>query len=398
MKNICATGVPATGKYTTTNNQRLQSETIDWLRFPLVIFVVFIHSFGLPRTANLAEINYSALSGMDIYNIIRVVIREIAAICNSGFFLFSGYLFFSNVDRFNQETYLKKIKTRVKTLLIPYVLWNLIAILSQLAMIWGGGIIKQEGDYGSFTLFFNDILDKGIGNIFWHFSTWNGSNLLGWTMPGIAPFSVPLWFLQTLIILTVVSPAIYLFCKYLKKYGIILLALLYYTRIWFPIPGLEIGPIFFFTLGAFYSIYRKNLILEMRRYKRFWYVMAVITLLPAAYYDYDGVSAFNYFSPLFAVAAVISFINIASGLMEAKKIKVNKTLSQATFFVYVSHTVLILSIVGFAFDKIFGSDSPIILIIRYFSVPIITAYASVVLYCILKRIMPKLLNILSGNR
>jgi hypothetical protein len=48
--------------------QLLQSETIAWLRFPLVICVVFIHSFGLPDTVNMQEINYFALSGMDIYN------------------------------------------------------------------------------------------------------------------------------------------------------------------------------------------------------------------------------------------------------------------------------------------------------------------------------------------
>ena len=28
----------------------LQSQTIDWLRFPLAVAVVFIHSFGYPLT------------------------------------------------------------------------------------------------------------------------------------------------------------------------------------------------------------------------------------------------------------------------------------------------------------------------------------------------------------
>jgi F0F1-type ATP synthase assembly protein I len=85
-------------------------------------------------------------------------------------------------------------------------------------------------------------------------------------------------------------------------------------------------------------------------------------------------------------------------LIEKKKIKVNKTLSKATFFVYAIHSVLVLSIIGVLFDKIFGSNSPIILIVRYFTVPIITAYSCVAIYCIMKKIMPKILKLLSGNR
>jgi peptidoglycan/LPS O-acetylase OafA/YrhL len=90
-------------KQPTANSQHLQllqSETIDWLRFPLVIFVVFIHSFGLPRTVNMQDINYSALSGMDIYNIIRVMCTNVVThICNYCFFIFSGFLFFYRIDK-----------------------------------------------------------------------------------------------------------------------------------------------------------------------------------------------------------------------------------------------------------------------------------------------------------
>jgi hypothetical protein len=116
------------------------------------------------------------------------------------------------------------------------------------------------------------------------------------------------------------------------------------------------------------------------------------------YYDYNGVSTYNYFTPIFIIATVISSINIASYLIEGKIVKINKTLSRVTFFVYAVHTILVLTIVRIVFDKIFRSNSPIILFVRYFSVPIITAYLCVAIYCIMKKIMPKFLNLLSGNR
>ena len=299
----------------------------------------------------------------------------------------------------NKQAYTKKLRTRINTLLIPYILWNIINVIIRPIIIWGGRIIKKDGDWDRFMIFFNELFDKGVWNIFWHYNTWGDrTNILGWPRPSMGPFSVPMWFLQTLIVLTVLSPIAYFICKYLKTYGIIILGLLYYTGIWFSIPGFSISPVFFFTLGAYYGIYKKNLVVEMRRHKIFWYIISIITLIPAVYYNYNGINTYNYFSPIFIFAMAISSINFAASLIENKKVTVNKTLSQATFFVYALHTVLILDIVGLVFDKIFRSNTSIILILRYFVVTIITTYVCVGIYCIMKKIMPKVLRILSGNR
>jgi hypothetical protein len=377
----------------------LQYTTIDGLRFPLIICVIFIHSFGLPETVNLHEINYSAFSGMDAYNIIRIIVRKIASICNDVFFLFSGFLFFFNVNVWNKTIYFKKLKTRISTLLIPYLLWNTINVIVRLMIIVGGRLIKKDGDWDRMTIFFNELTEKGLWNIYWHYNTWgSGTNMIGWSKLSMGPFCVPVWFLQTLILLTVLTPIIFLFCKYLKKYGLIALGLLYYTGIWFSIPGFGISPIFFFTLGAYFGIYKKNLISEWRKHKLFWYVVSILTLLPSVYYDYDGHTTYNYFTPVFLLACVISVINIASFFVEKWKIRPNPTLTKATFFVYGVHTILVLSMVGRIFDIIFESKAPMVLTIRYFIVPIATAYMCVLIYCIMKKIMPGILGLLSGNR
>jgi hypothetical protein len=381
------------------DNRRLQSETIDWMRFPLIIFVVSIHSFGWPEAVNLAEIDYGALSGMDVYNIIRVLVREIVSICNSCFFLFSGYFFFCNTLVFNKKEYMKKIRARFKSLFVPYVLWILIAVICQAGLICAGRIVRQDGDWGRLAAFFNETFEKGVWSLFWDFSKWGGGvNILGWPTGGVGPVNLTLWFLQTLIVLALVSPIIYLICKYLKRYGILLLGLLYYTGIWFSVPGFGIGAVFFFALGAYYGIYKKNMVIELRRYEVFWYLVALLTLLPAGWYDYDGLNTFNYFKPLLILAEVISAVNIASRLVEAKKVKVHKTLAKATFFVYLMHTTFVLTAVRLTFIKAFGNDSPFLLTVEYFATPIITAYACVIIYCLMKKVMPRTLKILSGDR
>ena len=111
-----------------SNNINIQFKTIKWLRFPLIVLVVYIHNYGSPYDYS-PIINWTSISGFDLYEIIRIfiskVISHIAVPC---FFFISGYLFFSNIVFFNKQTYLSKLKKRINTLFIPYLLWNIIAI------------------------------------------------------------------------------------------------------------------------------------------------------------------------------------------------------------------------------------------------------------------------------
>lgn len=102
----------------------IQSQTIDLLRFPLALAVIFIHMN--PVVVNLNEANFQILSKEGLLNLIKItfshVIGGIAVPC---FFLISGLLFFSNYKNWNWEQYLNKLKNRVRTLLIPYLAWNI---------------------------------------------------------------------------------------------------------------------------------------------------------------------------------------------------------------------------------------------------------------------------------
>lgn len=45
-------------------------------------------------------------------------------------FILSGYLFFSNMKELDRNEYIKKIKGRVKSLLIPYLIWSIIGLIA----------------------------------------------------------------------------------------------------------------------------------------------------------------------------------------------------------------------------------------------------------------------------
>lgn len=98
-------------------NETLLSKTIIFLRFPLIIAVVFIHN-----NLNETVINGNELikeSNLLIYNILyHVINNDIARIAVPLFFFISGFLFFYRISVFSKNEYKNKIKKRFKSLLI----------------------------------------------------------------------------------------------------------------------------------------------------------------------------------------------------------------------------------------------------------------------------------------
>ena len=58
-------------------NKNLQSQTINWLRFPLIVLVVFIHNQGMGTPPDKAIIPWGAMQGIDYYNFLRLFITNL---------------------------------------------------------------------------------------------------------------------------------------------------------------------------------------------------------------------------------------------------------------------------------------------------------------------------------
>lgn len=385
---------------------RIQEQTIDRLRFPLAIFVIMHHVLDkvIPVLTdfNLFDIRLAHFTGDDFYHIFRVFFDTVRGICNPGFFLLSGYLFFKNVKVWNKDTYIAKLKKRVFTYLIPYLLWNVIATFTIPIQLIAGRIIKQDGDWNRIAEYFLEIHDKGVWNIFWHFNTWGETNIniLGHSAPRLGPMSIPMWFLQTLICLSIITPLIYLLIRYLKIWGVVLLGVLAYTGIWFLVPGFGIEPIFYFTLGAYFGINKKNMVFELRHLRFIIVPFTIVSFIAKVYFDYSGTVDFNYAKSLFILGATLSMVILCSYIVETKHGKPNKALSNACFFIYASHSpLLIVSGVSVLYEyATFHSKAWYVLTIGYIAVPVITAYLCYAGYLILKKICNPVAKLLAGYR
>ena len=114
------------------NNNISQYEVIRQLRFPMIVLVTFAHSYG-----GVAE-GFSLLtSDWNTYEFLKLLVSQtLVKVAMPVFFIMSGYLFFANVGKWNLATYKKKTLRRVKTLLIPYLIWNLLMAIKLKTFSW----------------------------------------------------------------------------------------------------------------------------------------------------------------------------------------------------------------------------------------------------------------------
>ena len=208
------------------NHEDLLSRTISFLRFPLIVGVVFFHN--KMGTINIQGniINYDSWPWLSY--IINFFSSVISAIGVPLFFIISGFLLFYKVD-FNKEVYLKKIKSRVHTLLVPYIIWNFVGFLILLTKIHP----KFASLFPLLKGYRIDIVE--FLKCFWAIAL--PSSPIG--VEHTTPIDTPLWYVRDLMILVLCSPIIYWIIKRFKGYVIVLL-----------------GVIWYFTLGGvFYHLY-----------------------------------------------------------------------------------------------------------------------------------------------
>ena len=357
---------------------------------------MFIHSFGTPQIDDITALHADPLSAVNLYNWLRICMSHVLThIAVPTFFLISGYLFFRRWQQWDGKLYLTKMKTRFRTLVIPYLCWNALAILLGVALRLGAFLLKGA-PLSNIPLFFEE---NGWLRLFWNCNVWgNKVNWLGMPTPASGPIDLPLWFLRDLIVVTVLTPLFYLLLKHTRHYGVLLLGLAYVSGIWPVIPGLSITAVFFFGLGAYFSIQGKNVVTECRRVRWFSYVLAVLLLLPTIWFDGTNTIVGQRLYPFYIIAGVCAAFNLAADLLERKRTRVVPLLSHSTFFIYAIHTLLVLRVSGFLLSPLAGVDHPIVQTVVYLLKPLLCVCLCIGIFLFLRRFFPRVLGVLTGNR
>jgi len=360
--------------------QELQSKVIDFLRFPLIVGVLFIHNAAGKIVVNGEVLGSRGLLFSYCSQFFSQVLGRIAVPL---FFFMSGFLFFLNINKFNLQSYKNKLQTRAKTLLIPYIFWNLVVFVIYFAL-QSTPFMNREFDW-------HNILSY----------LWNNGGKIKAGYPlevlstGTFPIAHQFWFIRDLMVVVLFSPIVYLICKYTKIYGVITLGIFWYVGCWFHFDGFGIISIFFFTAGAYFGINKHNLLEYFGKIRNLSFVLysiiAIADLLTKEF-------SFNsYIHKAGILIGIIFCFNLVALLFEKGRIKSIPFLSAASFFVFAMHDPLMVTLHKITF-LIVKPESDISLTCLYFLNVIIIIALTLCSYWLLRKFLPKFTTVITGGR
>ena len=380
------------------------SESINMLRFPLAILVVFVHGFG--ADIDITELHASGLTGLAVYDYIRlffsvVIARSAVPI----FFIISGYLLFLKVEEYNKEIYISKLRKRFHSLVIPYFSWLLLLVLWTL-MFKVGGVLLHGNPWTSILEYFQE---NGYLHMLWDSSIWGErTTWLGIETHNSGPVLLPFWYMRDLIMMVILSPLIYWLIKKIKILCIILLLAIYVFDIrvsWMS--GTFTCASLFFSLGAYFAIKKQDFTDVLWKWKKVVFPVAVALMVCQTYTgSADGGDTSRMIHPWLVIFQSFALILFASALCKYPKLySINRKLARTSFFIYALHP-FILGYVISAFNKMAiladkvttVNDSWIVMTFNYMASPLACVLLCVAFYWFLQKYLPCFLGVIVGER
>jgi len=292
------------------------------------------------------------------------------------FFLMSGYLFFATFH-WSQKTYVRKVATRLRSLLIPFLFWNILALLffavaQAIPSIqpYFSGTGKKIMEYGAF-----DYLNALFG-------------LKGY------PIAYHFWFIRDLILLVALAPVLAVIVRFVPIPFFLLLYVCWVTESW-PIymPG-AVG-VLFFSAGALCGIKGQSLF----AFDRFGTAILLL-YIPLLFADVIWYEAwFNvYLHRTGLIVGVLATLYATKLILRSQSLcNALVSLGGASFFVYAAHEPLlgILRLLAFKYVPLDGAYTMLIL---YLGIPVLLMTLLVLCHRLLNILCPRPLSVVTGGR
>ncbi|MDR1326101.1 MAG: acyltransferase [Treponema sp.] len=349
------------------------SKRVNSLRFLLIVFVVIIHN-GISKETFFRR-NVMVIIPDYVENVQRLV-GIITAIAVLMFFLFSAYFLY-----FKEQKYIPAMKKKCRTILLPYILWNLLLVLFYFLMQ------TLPFTKAFFTTTDPDLLIRNYEVIDW-IDVFVGK--FTERREGL-PFIYQFWFLRDLFILNI-------FFTFIKKIvdtfplGIFVLFFILWTnnvKIYIVSPE----ALLFFTLG--YYVIKYNLgIKTIDRIKMLDISVAYAITIGLEYVFINDMPMLHKINILMGCAF---FLKISRYFIENTQLyKILAWLEKYQFIVYAVHGVIIPQVL-----KIYIKLIPlngVFILVGYFIMIIFGIFVSLLFGILFKRLLPKVYGIVTGGR
>jgi hypothetical protein len=237
------------------------------------------------------------------------------------------------------------------------------------------GIFEEFQNLGGIRIFYNRL----------------GSLPLG---PQAPPLDDPLWFIRDLMYFVLATPAIYLFLKWTKGFGVLGICVLFLV-----IPGSIPEGFVFFVLGAFLQYSEKNIIASFYPTRSWFYCMTILLLIGTCLLHDVSDYWYRFIKFFFILNGVITSFCLAVTLLRRNPELPHPFLARSSFFIFAIHNVLILKQIATPIVyTIIPVDTPVGSIAAYFLVPAFVVGICLGLLFLMEHLLPRTTSLLTGNR
>lgn len=354
-----------------STNNNIISNTITATRFPTAVLIVMLHTFIVDESI-FGKVYVSSADYPWLKTICYILKADLGEAAVPLFFFISGFLFFYKTH-FDFIVYQKKIKKRIHTLLIPYLIWNtfFFVFVHILQFIYPSLADNHKP--------FSELGWRGFLDAYWNLSE------------GL----IPLWFVRDLIIINLFTPIIYFLIKKSKGIICIILAVLYFANIFVYQPGLGMRCSFYYVLGATFSLSDMNYLEFIFRRKYWIYAFSFLFIIYGTILWENNHHVNIYVNRLILLSMVFTYLCLFYQLC-SQGYQANKQFADSSFFVFVFHMFIIYIPVKF-WVFIFPINGITALFMQLF-IPILLGYLCAYIYLYLKKAFPSFTLLITGGR
>jgi succinoglycan biosynthesis protein ExoH len=342
------------------------SSRINLMRILLIAGIVFVHiPYDPPRSPYLGA--YGVVDWIRVYlgdSLFRIGVPCLSAI--------SGYLLFHRgLSGFD---YPKVMRTKAKTVLLPFLLWNstfLLAVLIAQKLDMGQGYLPDAAGATP-----RELVSHALALEAW-------------------PINLPLYFLRDLLLCLVLSPLIgHLVMRYPRATLLLFLA---YAVL--PVPNgifLKKSILFGFSVGVYAALHQVDVKRLDAHARPVVLAVALVSLLLAAGLYATGPQYPQWMDVLRGIVAISGIFGawaLSSLLIRTRLGARLGAGSGLSFWIFCAHYPLLI-VLWMAWNRAGAWHYPLF----YFVAPVLTIAALVVSHGLMKLLAPGLLALLTGDR
>jgi len=347
------------------------SERITILRLPLIIGVVFLHSYDT-MIGRGTQLHYSGW----VKFVCDYVSEGVATVSVPLLFLISGYLFYHGLE-LSRTGFVSRIAKRGRTLLIPYLAWNVLCLfLTLIAQSLPATLSYVSGRsalIASFSLF--DYLNA----------------ILGVTTH---PIAYQFWFVRDLFLLVLLSPLLYVVLTKAAMPFLGAVALWWAASNVWSLPVLSRESILFFSLGALIAITQIDP-LGIDKFGMLSLVYLPLSILDALTKGLSFNNPIHKIAELCGIAFVCCATKYVVRWSTCRNVLI--TLSSASFFVFATHEPL-LTVTRKLSYQLFRSSNDMVIVSLYFADAIGVISVCISAYYLCRWTAPEMTKLMTGGR